>query len=48
MQYAGTDEKLAGMTEEEMNELAKDVALLKKLKRKKISEEDFDKEIGLS
>lgn len=35
------------MSEEEMNELAKDVALFKKLKRKKISEEDFDKEIGL-
>lgn len=35
------------MSEEEMTDLAKDVALLKKLKKKKISDEDFDKAIGL-
>lgn len=40
--------KRKGITEEELSELAKDVALLKKLKKKKISEEQFEKEIGLS
>ena len=34
------------MSEEDLKELIKDASLLKKLKRKKISEEEFDKEIG--
>lgn len=37
-----------GISEEDMAELAKDVALLKKLKKKKISEDDFDKEFCLT
>lgn len=35
-------------TEEDMAELAKDVALCKKLKNKKITEEEFNEEIGLN
>ncbi|KAK5638358.1 hypothetical protein RI129_012653 [Pyrocoelia pectoralis] len=35
------------LSEEEMAELAKDIALIKKLKKKKISSEEFDKEMGL-
>lgn len=39
--------KRKGISQEDMDELAKDVALLKKLKKKKISNEDYDKTIGL-
>lgn len=37
----------SAISEEDYAELSKDVALLKKLKKKKISEEDYEKEIGL-
>lgn len=37
-----------GLSEEEMKDLAADVALLKKLKKKKISDEQFEKEFGIS
>lgn len=36
-----------GISEDDMAELLKDVALLKKLKKKKISDEEYAKEIGL-
>ncbi|KAJ8910503.1 hypothetical protein NQ315_012350 [Exocentrus adspersus] len=39
--------KRKGISEEDLEELKKDVALLKKLKKKKISDEDYEKEIGL-
>lgn len=34
-------------TQEDLDELANDIRLFKKLKRNKISEEDFDKEMGI-
>lgn len=37
-----------GISEEDLQELAKDVALLKKLKKKKITSEQCDQEMGLS
>lgn len=37
-----------GISEEDLEELKKDVALLKKLKKKKISDEEYEKEIGLA
>lgn len=37
----------SGISEEDIAELSKDIAMLKKLKKKKISEEDYEKEIGL-
>ncbi|XP_060534460.1 probable ATP-dependent RNA helicase DDX55 homolog [Cylas formicarius] len=37
----------AGISAEDLEELRKDVALLKKLKRRKITDEEYDKEIGL-
>lgn len=40
--------KKKGISEEDLAELAKDVALLKKLKKKKISDEQFDEEMGLT
>ncbi|XP_043482204.1 probable ATP-dependent RNA helicase DDX55 homolog [Leptopilina heterotoma] len=36
-----------GISEEDMAELAKDVALIKKLKKKKISEQEFDSAFGI-
>lgn len=36
-----------GISEEDYTELKKDIALLKKLKKKKISDEDFDREMGI-
>lgn len=39
--------KSNGFTPAEIDELANDIALFKKLKRKKISDEDFNKEMGL-
>lgn len=36
------------ISEEDLEELKKDVALLKKLKKKKISDEEYEKEIGLA
>lgn len=39
--------KRKGISEEDMAELAKDIALMKKLKKKKISDDDFDKEFGI-
>ncbi|XP_018565596.1 probable ATP-dependent RNA helicase DDX55 homolog [Anoplophora glabripennis] len=39
--------KRKGISDEDLEELKKDVALLKKLKKKKISDEDYEKEIGL-
>lgn len=44
----GKKRKANEFTEEDMAELAKDVALFKKLKNKKITEEEFDEEIGLN
>ncbi|KAG5896651.1 hypothetical protein JTB14_021297 [Gonioctena quinquepunctata] len=40
--------KRKGISDEDMEELKRDVALLKKLKKNKISHEDYDKEIGLA
>ncbi|KAB0791498.1 hypothetical protein PPYR_03298 [Photinus pyralis] len=37
----------SALSEEDMAELAKDIALIKKLKKKKISNEEFDKEMGI-
>uniref|UniRef100_A0A6P7GBS3 ATP-dependent RNA helicase n=1 Tax=Diabrotica virgifera virgifera TaxID=50390 RepID=A0A6P7GBS3_DIAVI len=39
--------KRKGISDEDLEELKKDVALLKKLKKKKISNEDYEKDIGL-
>ncbi|XP_025834168.1 probable ATP-dependent RNA helicase DDX55 homolog isoform X2 [Agrilus planipennis] len=39
--------KRKGISEEDMEELAKDIALIKKLKKRKITDEQFDKEMGL-
>ncbi|CAG9814893.1 unnamed protein product [Phaedon cochleariae] len=39
--------KRKGMTDEDLAELKKDVALLKKFKKKKITSEDYEKEMGL-
>lgn len=39
--------KRKGISEEDMAELAKDIAVLKKFKKKKLSNEDYDKEMGL-
>ncbi|KAJ6634707.1 putative ATP-dependent RNA helicase DDX55 like [Pseudolycoriella hygida] len=36
-----------GYTKEDIEELAKDIAMFKKLKRKKISDEEFNKEMGI-
>ncbi|KAL3270693.1 hypothetical protein HHI36_021221 [Cryptolaemus montrouzieri] len=36
-----------GISQEDMDELVRDVALLKKLKKKKMSEEEFDREFGI-
>lgn len=36
-----------GFTDDDINELANDIAMFKKLKRKKITEEDFNKEMGM-
>ncbi|XP_030757956.1 probable ATP-dependent RNA helicase DDX55 homolog [Sitophilus oryzae] len=36
-----------GISQEDLEELKRDVALLKKLKKKKITDEEFDKEIGI-
>lgn len=38
--------KRKGVTQEEIDELTKDIALIKKYKQKKISEEEFHKEFG--
>lgn len=38
--------KKRGFDEEDLAEIAKDIALFKKFKKKKITEEEFDKEIG--
>nr|CAH7729712.1 unnamed protein product [Callosobruchus chinensis] len=43
-----TKKKKRGITEEDLEELKKDIATLKKLKKKKISDEDYEREIGLS
>lgn len=43
-----TKKRKKGISEEDLKELANDIALLKKLKKKKISEEQFDQEMGLS
>lgn len=40
--------KKRSITSEELEELAKDVALIKKFKRKKISQEEFDTAFGIS
>lgn len=37
-----------GLSEEDMAELANDIALLKRIKKKKITEEQFNAEIGLN
>lgn len=42
-----TKKRKKGVTPEELQELANDIALMKKLKKKKISEEQFDKEFGI-
>ncbi|KAK4878260.1 hypothetical protein RN001_010766 [Aquatica leii] len=42
-----TKKRKSGITDEDLAELAKDIGLLKKLKKKKISDEEFEKEIGL-
>ncbi|XP_023030455.1 probable ATP-dependent RNA helicase DDX55 homolog [Leptinotarsa decemlineata] len=39
--------KRKGISEEDLEELKRDIMLLKKLKKKKISNEDYEKEIGL-
>lgn len=39
--------KKGGLSQEDYQELVKDIALLKKFKKKKISEEEFDKEFGV-
>jgi hypothetical protein len=39
--------KTGGVSEQEFAELAKDVALMKKLKKKRISEVQFDKAFGI-
>lgn len=36
-----------GYTKEDIEEIAKDIAMFKKLKRKKISDEEFNKEMGI-
>lgn len=44
----GTNKKRkGGYTQEDIDELAKDVALFKKFKRKKITEQQLDKEMGI-
>ncbi|KAF5272006.1 hypothetical protein FQR65_LT04987 [Abscondita terminalis] len=40
--------KRAGISEEDLAELAKDIGLLKKLKKKKITDEEYEKEMGLT
>ncbi|XP_034235584.1 ATP-dependent RNA helicase DDX55 [Thrips palmi] len=42
-----TKKRKKGLTAEELEELKNDVALMKKLKKKKITEEEFDKNFGL-
>ncbi|XP_046398961.1 ATP-dependent RNA helicase DDX55 [Ischnura elegans] len=44
---SGVKRKANKITEEDLQELAKDIALLKKLKKKKISEEKFDSAFGV-
>ncbi|XP_071449311.1 ATP-dependent RNA helicase DDX55 [Hetaerina americana] len=44
---AGTKRKAPKMTAEDIQELAKDIALLKKLKKRKITEEKFNSAFGL-
>ncbi|VEN55959.1 unnamed protein product [Callosobruchus maculatus] len=43
-----TKKKKRGITEEDLEELKRDIATLKKLKKNKITDEDYEKEIGLS
>lgn len=42
-----TKKRKRGVSAEDLQELAKDIALMKKLKKKKISETDFDKQFGV-
>ncbi|XP_067015394.2 ATP-dependent RNA helicase DDX55 [Anabrus simplex] len=41
-----TKKKRKTISQEELDELARDIAIIKKFKRKKISQEEFDKEFG--
>ncbi|CAH0549129.1 unnamed protein product [Brassicogethes aeneus] len=45
---APKSKKRKGISDEDLEELKKDVALLKKFKKKKISEEEFEKQMGLT
>lgn len=36
-----------GYTKEDIDEIANDIAMFKKLKRKKISDEEFNKQMGI-
>lgn len=38
----------AGISEEDLEELKRDIALLKKVKKNKISEEQYEKEMGIA